>query len=119
MTIYLKGRDSKGKECEFEAGFKFNNFAFEQYADLKNITTLSASTIAMMYCGYKGWCFAKQIDEKLCFEDFSDYVDMALDDENVRRNLKLISEEMVRSNHWKKVEENLKKNELLNEQKAA
>ena len=113
MIISIKGKDAKGKETDFEVSFKWNNHCFEHFGTIKNLSSISAMIVAFMYCGYKGWCFARNLDERLTLEDFSDYVDLALDDEDVRENLRLITEEIVATPYWKKVNEKpVKKNEV-------
>ncbi len=99
MQIEIKGK---------KIGIKFNKFAIEElgkmpylkkFVEKKNkepVNTYGYS-ICTIYCGYRGWCFYKRIDEELTFEDFSDWVDMSFIDEGVNQQIAAILKEYTAS----------------------
>lgn len=104
--MIIKIKTSSGKVVD--AGFKFNiNYAFESLISMKGIINFTSLGTAMIFCAYKAWCYAKQIDEELTFEDILDWIDSGNNEDIIR----MLTDEFQSSPVWKKVQESLKKNE--------
>lgn len=117
MIVSIPGTDAKGNPAEFEAGFKFNNYTFEIANKMNMGETEVSQTLSIMYCAYRSWCFVKKIDERLTFENFSDWFESALENEMVLAQIKEILAEGTESQYVRNA--NAKKNELLNQNEAA
>lgn len=64
-----------------EFGVKYNMYAQEQYSSIKGTgKAMIANIMALMWIGYLGWCYVKQIEPEFTFEEVSDFVESA--DEN-------------------------------------
>ena len=92
-----------------DAGFKFNNYAFEHLPLMKGVDSFTSMGTAMIFCAYKGWCYARQKDEQLTFENIIDWIDSGENEDIVRE---LIAE-FENSSTWKQVQESVKKNAEL------
>ena len=85
-------------------GVKFNNYAIEQLANVKGTNrSLYANATAMVWVGYLGWCYVRQIDEELTFEEVSDFVDQANADEQLAPKLVEIIGEYKKSQAYLKL----------------
>ncbi len=109
MSLLIKIKDDNGQLVE--AGFKFNNWAFEHYAIMKGkALSMDSIAVALIYCGYCGWCYARQKDEQLTFENIIDWVDSETD----KLFVESLIEEIKKSKFWIKwmqeVDNILKKN---------
>lgn len=100
-------------------GFKFNiNRAIESIGFIKGVVAVSSLSMAMIWCGYQAWCFVKQIDEEITFEEMIDWMEA---DEN-QDQVAEIAKELEASKLFKVVAdmlENLKKKLSADELKAA
>lgn len=109
VTVKINGHD---------AGFKFNNFAIELLGSVKGISeTASGFGTALIYCAYRGWCFYRQIDERLTFQDIADWVDSSINNPEIDTMIGQITADLLQSEYWKKTQS--KKNEPLNQNAAA
>ncbi len=92
MQIEIKGK---------KIGLKFNKFAIEElgkmpylkkFVDKKNkepVNTYGYS-ISVIWAGYKGWCFLRQQEEEITFENISDWVDLSFNDEDINQQIAAI-----------------------------
>lgn len=74
----------------YNVGFKFNiNHAIESIGFVKGVATTSSLTYAMLYTGYKAWCFVRQINEAVTMEQLVDWCE---DDENSEKVKEIVAE---------------------------
>ncbi len=92
------------------AGFKFTRYTFEQLSLMKGLNTTDSIGTAFIYCSYKAWCYVRQIDEKLTFENIIDWVNSGENEEIVKQ----LTDEFLASDFWLKIQEATKKNTNLN-----
>lgn len=91
-------------------GVKFNNYAIEQLPTIKKSDkSYYAFLSTLIWCGYLGWCYAKQLDEDLTFEDVSDWVDSSINDENIAEQIRQVFELYTQSPAYQRMQ---KKSEL-------
>ena len=90
----------KGKEF----GVKFNNYAMEQLSQVKGFTDNTFGfSAAMVWGGYCGWAFAKQLERELTFENISDWVE----EEATAEQIDDIAKVFMESKNYEKLIKNL------------
>jgi hypothetical protein len=77
-------------------GLKFNMYAFEQYETIKGKAGNIKNFTTVIWIGYLGNCYAKQIEPDLTFEQISDWVDESMAN-NEQEQLTRISEVFLNS----------------------
>ena len=96
MIIKIAGKD---------VGIKFNNFAIEQLGKIKGSESSYYAYIAtLVWCGYLGYCFVKQIEQELDFEAVSDWVDSSVNDESILPEIQKVSEAYAESQIFKRMQ---------------
>jgi hypothetical protein len=114
VEIKIKGievnRKGETVECFHPAGFKFTKYTFEQLSLMKGLNTQDSLGTACIYCAYKTWCYIRQIDEKLTFEDIINWIESGAEQSTVDQ----LTDEFLASDFWKRIEEATKKNANLN-----
>ncbi len=114
IEIKIKGSETNRKgetvECFHPAGFKFTRYTFEQLSLMKGLNTTDSIGTAFIYCSYKAWCYVRQIDEKLTFENIIDWVASGENEDIVKQ----LTDEFLASDFWLKIQEATKKNTNLN-----
>lgn len=75
-----------------EVGIHFNKYAMNQYLKVKGVIDVEDSKIsasatvfpyAVTWAGYQGWCFVKQVEPSLVFEDIVEWVDDEANEDKV------------------------------------
>lgn len=102
-----------------KVGTKFNNYAMEQIAAVKGSGSFHF-IISVIWGGYLGYCFVKQVEPEITFEEIIDWVDNATDNETISEQVKLIQSEMLASQAYLKLvkkatSDNSEKKSLLSE----
>lgn len=96
-----------------ELGIKFNNRAIEKLGDVKDMGLGFGFITSIVWGGYCGYCFAKQIEtywtdadgkcHGFTFEDISEWVDSSIDNEEIAKQIREIQHEYQESQSYQRL----------------
>jgi hypothetical protein len=103
MGIKIKGHD---------IGYRFNNYAIDLMPQIKGaVTVLSAHILRVLWGGYQGLCYYKQIDPEITFQDLVDWADEHIDEDVYQPFFVQMTTDFQNSQSFKKKKDKLAKQE--------
>jgi len=83
---------------------KFNYYAIEQFGKVKGEADSNVVyTVRLLYCGYLGYCFAKQQAPEITYEEILDWLDESIDDEAALNEIALVKKAWTESTAFEKL----------------